>query len=273
MARTSILLAALLLSVLPATIAGAAPLPARNPAFAAETLPPRKPAPADRLPSVKPLRVLQESAAGTGSGPGPSAPAAVSRARPAGGPAAPDPAEQAACEAELRDLGAEFERREPIDGEGVCGVAAPYNLRRVGDVVIQPDTELTCATALATARWIRGVVQPAAEAIGPGVSLGEVTHASTYVCRNRNNADTAKVSEHARGRAIDVAGFDLDGREPVPVVPRQGDGSAEEAFQRAVRAGACLHFTTVLGPGTDAYHDDHLHLDTIRRSSGFRLCE
>ena len=180
----------------------------------------------------------------------------------------------ASCEAEMKRLGAVFERRDPIEGEGGCGVPQPYNLRQPAPgVILKPDTELTCPAALATVRWVQGVVQPSARALGEGVELAEITHASTYVCRSRNNQPGAKISEHARGNAIDINGFDLDRHAPLPVIPRTGKGNLEEAFQRAVRAGACLHFTTVLGPGSDPFHDDHLHLDLAERRSGYRLCQ
>lgn len=194
-------------------------------------------------------------------------------AEPAG-PTVPDTPRDLACEAALRALSVGFERREPIAGEGACGVAHPYAVREIQPgVLLKPDSRMTCHTALALAAWIRQVVQPAAASLGEDVRLAEVTHASTYVCRSRNNQPDARISEHAKGRAIDVTGFDLDGHDPIPVVPRADDGDRAEAFQRAVRGGACLHFTTVLGPGTDAYHDDHLHLDVKQRSGGYRLCQ
>ena len=56
------------------------------------------------------------------------------------------------------------------------------------------------------------------------------------------------------------------------MIARQDDGTAEAAFQRALNALACLYFTTVLSPGSDAAHQDHLHLDVIKRRSGFRYC-
>jgi len=179
-----------------------------------------------------------------------------------------------ACEAELTRLGAVFERRDPIEAEGGCGVPQPYNLREpVAGVILKPATNVTCPVALATARWVRDVVQPAVRALGEGVTLAEITHASSYVCRSRNNQPGAKISEHAHGNAIDINGFDLDGRAPLPVIPRRGNGNIDEAFQRAVQAGACLYFTTVLGPGSDPFHDDHLHLDLAERRSGYRLCQ
>ncbi len=189
----------------------------------------------------------------------------------------PEPVDEAAiarCETELRALGAVFERRDTIDGDGTCGVYKPYNLREAAPgVIVKPDTELTCAAALATARWVRDEVLPATQALGDDVELSVVAHASTYVCRTRNNQPDAKISEHARGAAIDIASFNFEGHDPIPVVPRAGKGTIEEAFQRSVRAGACMHFTTVLGPGTDEYHDNHLHMDLAERKGDYRLCQ
>lgn len=183
-------------------------------------------------------------------------------------------AEIAACEAELTRLGAVFERLDPIEAEGGCGVPQPYDLAEPAPgVELDPGTQMNCPAALATARWVRDVVQPAARALGDGVALSGITHASTYVCRGRNGQAGAKLSEHARGSAIDVSRFDFKGHAALPVVPRAGKGNIEEAFQRAVQAGACLHFTTVLGPGSDAYHDDHLHMDLAERRSGYRMCQ
>ena len=87
------------------------------------------------------------------------------------------------------------------------------------------------------------------------------------------NGSSGKMSEHAIGNAIDIMSFEFRGRDPVTVAPRAGNGTMDEAFQRAVRGGACLHFTTVLGPGSDASHDGHLHLDIAIRRGGYRLCQ
>lgn len=189
-------------------------------------------------------------------------------------PPPPDEAALAKCERSLEALGAEFERRAAIDGPGKCGLSATYAITKVArGVSVSPETEMTCETALATARWVRQVVVPAARVFGNDVRLTGIRQASTYVCRNRNGQPEAKISEHARGGAIDVATFEFEGRENLSVVPEQRKGSAAMAFQKAVRAGACLHFTTVLGPGADAFHDDHIHLDLAKRHGGYRLCQ
>lgn len=185
-----------------------------------------------------------------------------------------DEEELSKCEAELRKLGGTFERLPTIDGEGTCGMAAPYRLDRVGrDVRLEPASEMTCETALAFARWVNRVVVPATDALGDDIRLTEIRHGSTYICRTRNNVAGAKISYHAFGMAIDVVTFEFDGHAPIAISPRAGAGNLEEAFQRAVRGGACLYFTTVLGPGTDASHGDNLHLDVAERRGGYRLCQ
>jgi len=187
-----------------------------------------------------------------------------------------DEAALAECEDKLRSLGAEFERLPAITDETDkgCGIGAPYNLSRVApDVVLEPASQMTCETALALTRWVNDTLLPAVEVLGDNVRLTRIVHGSTYICRRRNNQTGGKISEHALGRAVDILSFGFDGRNPVAVIPRAGDGNLAESFQRAARGGACLYFTTVLGPGSDAFHNDHLHLDILSRNRGFRLCQ
>ncbi len=35
----------------------------------------------------------------------------------------------------------------------------------------------------------------------------------------------------------------------------------------------CTRFTTVLGPGSDWYHEDHIHLDLAQRRNNYKLCQ
>ena len=189
-------------------------------------------------------------------------------------PPPPDEKELAACETALKALGATFTRKPAVDGPGACGMSASYAVTDIASgVEVSPGTELRCETALAAARWVSQVVVPAAKIFGDDVKLTGIRQASTYVCRNRDNLADAKISEHAFGSAIDVSAFLFDGHPPLAVSLDQRRGSKEEAFQMAVRAGACLHFTTVLGPGSDAYHSDHIHLDLAERRGGYRLCQ
>lgn len=178
-----------------------------------------------------------------------------------------------ACLKRLDALGTHYAVGAPINDAGRCGIAVPLTIRKVAPgVALRPSGVMRCATALALAEWTRTHVMPAAETLGPAVRLAAIRHASAYVCRRRNGAENGRLSEHALGNAVDIAGFSFEGHAPLVVAPRHGDGDRAEAFQRAARSTACLAFTTVLGPGTDAAHSTHLHLDIIDRG-GYRICQ
>lgn len=178
------------------------------------------------------------------------------------------------CTAALTALGAEYDLLEPIDGEGACGIARPLKVTAVmKGVKLSPAGTMRCKTALALATWAKTYVEPTAKiALSADARLTEVEQASTYVCRSRNNVSGAKISEHAKGNAIDVRSLTFSDGKTVEMVPRMKDGSVTGAFQRTVSAAACLYFTTVLSPGSDATHQDHMHLDVIERKSGYRYC-
>jgi hypothetical protein len=125
---------------------------------------------------------------------------------------------------------------------------------------------------LQLARWLEGSVKPSLEAAMPGETITGLSQASAYVCKNRNGADEGRISEHAFGNAIDIAGFTLKSGKTIAIRPADKDSSLEGAFQRAVTEAACLYFTTVLDPGSDAAHQNHLHLDVKERRGGYRYC-
>ena len=52
------------------------------------------------------------------------------------------------------------------------------------------------------------------------------------------------------------------------------DPLVSRLFREQMRTLACAaRFTTVLGPGSDGYHEEHIHLDLIERSHGYRICQ
>ena len=182
--------------------------------------------------------------------------------------------ERAACLSELEALGAVFETDAPIEESDRpdCGIRHPVTLSEVlPGVALTPPAPMRCETALALARWTRDFGEPAAERLGRG-ALTEIRQGTVYNCRSRSS-DPNTMSEHAFGNAVDIMSFAFAEGDPVAVEPRERDGTMAEAFQDAVRASACLEFTTVLGPGSDAAHADHLHLDVKSRRGGFRLCQ
>lgn len=185
-----------------------------------------------------------------------------------------EPEAFAACIGALKAIGARFLEIDRIEDGQTCGIDKPIELDTVlPGIRLEPKGILRCETALQLALMTRDMLRPAADAAFPGrPKLTAIRQASTYICRNRNSADDGKVSEHAYGNAIDIAGLRFGNEEMPVMIARQDDGTSEAAFQRAFNAIACLYFTTVLSPGSDATHQDHMHLDVITRRGGFRYC-
>jgi hypothetical protein len=101
----------------------------------------------------------------------------------------------------------------------------------------------------------------------------EIRQISAYSCRGMNGDPRAQISEHAFGNALDIAAFTLaDGRR-ITVKNGWSGAPEEQGFLRDVQAAACEDFTTVLAPGSNAYHYDHIHLDLMRRASRHRACD
>jgi len=178
------------------------------------------------------------------------------------------------CIGKLRQLGAEAKRLDPIKGKNGCGVEQAVQLSKVArDISIEPPAKLTCDKAIAVAKWSADIVKPVAANLFPSTKLAALVNASSYVCRTVNRRAGAKLSQHAYGRALDISGFMFADGSQIVVSHTHGVGSRQESFSRAVRYGGCAYFTTVLGPGSDKAHADHLHFDLAKRRSGYRLCK
>ena len=173
-------------------------------------------------------------------------------------------AEEACLSQRLVQPSAYMSRASAIDGPGTCGISYPFKVAAFaeGSVGLTSRATLGCPIIPSIDAWLSEVVQPAASAY-LGTSVAEVKSGS-YSCRPRNSRYGAKLSEHAFGNALDIMGFRLaDGRE-VTVVGGWKGAPDEQDFLREVFVGACQYFTTVLGPGADAFHYDHFHLDLAR---------
>lgn len=149
----------------------------------------------------------------------------------------------------------------PVRGAGGCGIEAPVRVTAVSGIGLTRPARIDCATAVALDDWVRSGVIPAIGPRGGGAAALEV--AGDYVCRTRNHRSGAPLSEHSYGRAIDISGIRLRDGRSISVLRDWGGSPAGEAL-RAMWRAACGPFSTVLGPGSDPYHDDHLHLDTAR---------
>lgn len=152
-------------------------------------------------------------------------------------------------------------RISEIDGPGVCGVTYPFRVAAFagGSVALSNKVTLACPIVPEIDGWLADTVQPAA-ALYLGSAVAELK-AGTYSCRSRNHRAGAKISEHAFGNAIDVMSFRLADGRVITVEQGWKGAPAEQDFLREVFVGACRHFTTVLAPGSDVHHYNHLHLD------------
>ncbi len=150
---------------------------------------------------------------------------------------------------------------EPIKGRlRGCGIEAPVQVTSVQGVTLHPAAILNCTAANALAQWVEEGLDPAFR--GQVVQLNV---ADSYSCRPRNNVRGNKVSVHGEGAAIDISGFVLRSGKILTVA---GDYGSQ--IKRAKKA-ACGTFTTTLGPGSDGYHEDHIHLD-VARHGGSPYC-
>lgn len=142
----------------------------------------------------------------------------------------------------------------------------------VGAVAVKPTATLACPIVSALDHWLDSSVQPAAMRWF-GNRVVEIKQISAYSCRGMNGQPNAHISEHAFGNALDVAAFVLaDGRRIS--VEHGWNGLAEEqGFLRDVQGAACQQFTTVLAPGSNRYHYNHIHVDLMRRASRRFICE
>jgi hypothetical protein len=155
----------------------------------------------------------------------------------------------------------------PLAGGGGVGVMAS-----AGPVEVKPPATLACPIVSALDQWISGAVQPSAQRWfrQPVVEIKQI---SAYSCRGMNGNPNAHISEHAFGNALDVAEFDLaDGRK-ISVQYGWHGTPEEQGFLHDVQLAACDEFTTVLAPGANVYHYNHIHVDLMRRASGRRICE
>lgn len=145
-----------------------------------------------------------------------------------------------------------------------CGVANPVRVTAVGGLRLSQPATMDCDTARALNTWIDRGLKPAIGKTGGGVQSLQV--AGHYVCRTRNHKTGARVSEHGKGKAIDISAIGLANGQSLSIL-RDWRGVHGAKLKAAHRA-ACGIFGTTLGPGSDGYHEDHLHFDTARHRSG-----
>jgi hypothetical protein len=140
-------------------------------------------------------------------------------------------------------------------------------LRDKTRVALTPPAIVRCTFAEAIVQWVREDVAPAVRPLG--APLRSLDNYAAYDCRGRNRIVGAKLSEHGKANAIDVRSVKLANGTLVGLT----DPNVGKDLRLGLRKSACARFTTVLGPGSDGYHEDHVHVDLAERTGGHRMCQ
>jgi hypothetical protein len=159
-----------------------------------------------------------------------------------------------------------------LNGSGECAVTDVVRLEAVvlrdgSRVALRPPATLRCEMAESVVRWVRDDVAAAVQALG--ATLASIDNYASYHCRGRNNIIGAQLSEHGKANALDIHSLRLVNGKIVGLT----DQHIARDFREITRKSACGRFSTVLGPGSDGYHEDHIHVDLRERTRGYRLCQ
>jgi hypothetical protein len=236
------------------------PFGAGRPKLRGALLPMSVPLPKPR-PAGAPAAEPEISAAGNQAAAGHDQPAAE---------AAPPP--PSACRLALSEEIAIAPSIPDIHGAGGCGGEDLVRLEAVvlpdkHLVAVKPAAILRCAMASAIADWIRTDMAPLASSLGSVIS--DLDNFDSFECRGRNRIIGARLSEHGRANALDVRAVKLANGQSISLTDR----TVSRGLRESVLHSVCARFSTVLGPGSDWYHEDHIHLDLAERHNNYKICQ
>jgi hypothetical protein len=188
--------------------------------------------------------------------------------------------DEEACLARLRAAEVQFDiPLMPVATKSSCAIEVPVRLksltsqtRTVTEIHLAQEPIVSCQFAERLTAWLGHLVAPLI-AGRMSTDLRAVRTGPGYECRNRNGAADGKLSAHAVGKAIDISAFQVSSGKLIPIKP-DGDKEMRDVVD-SIRTAACGWFTTVLGPGSDAAHADHLHVDIAMHgtSDRYRICQ
>jgi hypothetical protein len=186
--------------------------------------------------------------------------------------AAPPEKQVSACRLALTEEIAIAPSIPDIRGPGACGGEDLVRLEAVvlpdkRKVTVTPAAILRCPMASAIADWLRKDMVPLASSLGS--TIGELDNFDSFECRGRNRVAGALLSEHGKANAIDVRAIKLANGQSIGLTDRTLSRDVRERVLHSV----CARFSTVLGPGSDWYHEDHIHLDLAQRRNDYRICQ
>jgi hypothetical protein len=200
---------------------------------------------------------------------GKKTPAETDRPVEQAAPALPQPS---ACRLALSDAIAIAPSIPDVHGAGGCGGEDLVRLEAVvlpdkRLVSLTPAAVLRCAMASAVADWVRTDIAPLAVSLGSVIS--DLDNFDSFECRGRNRVAGARLSEHGRANALDVRALKLADGRSISLTDR----TVSRELRESVLHSVCARFSTVLGPGSDWYHEDHIHLDLAERRNNYKICQ
>lgn len=161
-------------------------------------------------------------------------------------------------------VGLQGDELEAVTGNSSgCGISNPVRLRVVHGIPLTAPATINCTAAQAFSQWVLN----AEDIIGnTGGGVANLRVVASYACRSRNSQSGARLSEHATGNALDVAGIGLQDGSELSVL---GDWRGRySSIMTRLHESACGTFGTVLGPNSDRFHQDHFHFDVASYRSG-----
>lgn len=190
---------------------------------------------------------------------------------PEGASAAAAATAPSACQLRLAKI-AVFKAIPVLVGPGECGATDAVIMDTVilpdqSKIAVTPPATMRCPMAEEVAQWVRDDVVPSLKPFG--APLRVLDNFDSYECRGRNRVRAATLSEHGRADALDVRDFKLANGRELGLT----DVNVDKSWRDGIRVSACARFSTVLGPGSDGYHEEHIHLDLAERHNGYKLCE
>jgi len=187
-------------------------------------------------------------------------------------PAVPKAPEPSACRLALTAEIAIAPSIPDIRGPGGCGGEDLVRLEAIvlpnkHRVAVTPPATLRCGMASEIADWVR------TDVVGLTAPLGsepaELDNFDSYECRGFNRIPGAHLSEHGRANALDVRAIKLANGRSIELTDRTVPRDLRDSFLHSV----CARFMTVLGPGSDWYHEEHIHLDLMERRNNYKICQ
>lgn len=186
--------------------------------------------------------------------------------------AAPPEKQLSACRLALTEEVAVAPSIPDIHGPGACGGEDLVRLEAIvltdkRKVAVKPAAILRCSMASAIADWVRTDMVPLATSLGSTIT--DLDNFDSFECRGRNRVAGAMLSEHGKANALDVRSLKLANGQSIGLTDRT---MARDVRERVLHS-VCSRFSTVLGPGSDWYHEDHIHLDLAQRRNDYRICQ